>query len=99
MGAAIVPDVCRFVPGSGRRRGLGGFDLGLAAVEALLEAAAELFAREAHDDPRTAGLDPQHPHVVASPAVAAGIALGLRQWPEASHVNRTLERRSDVKSA
>jgi hypothetical protein len=41
MGATIVPDVCRFVRAvRATGRGLGGFDLGLAAVEALLEAAA-----------------------------------------------------------
>jgi hypothetical protein len=78
--------------------GLGGFHLGLARVQALLEAAAKLLAREAHDDSRPARLEPQHPNVVPSAAVAAGIALGLRQWPEASHDDRTLERRSDVKT-
>jgi len=73
------------VLGSGAS-GLGGFDLGLAAVEPILEAAAKLLAREANDDSRPARLDPHHPHVVTRTAVTAGIALGLRQWPEASHM-------------
>src|SRR5688500_18989477 len=71
---------------SGRR----GFDPGLAAVQTFLEAAAQLLAREAHDDSRPARLDPHHPHVVTRTAIATGIALGLRQWPEASHDDRTL---------
>ena len=45
MGAAIVPDVCRFVPALRTTAGgLGGLDLGLAGVEALLEAATKLLA-------------------------------------------------------
>src|SRR5918995_741227 len=96
MGAAIVPNVWRLVPAT--VGDLGGFDLGVAGVQALLEAAAKLFARERHEDPRPAGLEPHHPDVVTPAAVAAGVALGLRQWPEASHEDRTLDRRSDVKT-
>src|SRR5918994_956134 len=94
MGAAIVPNAWRFVRSSRRTAGdLGGFDLGLASVQALLEATSKLFAREAHDDPRPAGLEPHHSDVVPPAAVAAGVALGLRQWPEASHEDRTLDPR------
>jgi hypothetical protein len=51
MGAAIVPDVCRFVPAFPTTAcALGGLDLGLAAVQALLEAAAKLLAGEPDDD-------------------------------------------------
>src|ERR687897_209972 len=67
MGAAIVPDMCRFVPAFRTRAGgLGGFDLGLASVQALLEAAAKFLAREAHDDSRPARLEPDNPNVVPS---------------------------------
>ena len=60
MGAAMVPDLCRFVPADQRLKtgGLprlvasGGFDLGPAAVEALLEAPPQILPGHAQGRPR-----------------------------------------------
>ena len=61
-----------------RRPGLGRFGLG-AAVEALLEVAAELLAGRTQRVTRAPRLEPEDPDLLVTHPVAARVALGLGQ--------------------
>jgi hypothetical protein len=65
---------------------LGGFDLRLATVEPLLEHSTKLLAGKAVGAAVGSRLEADHTDVLVPAAVATGVALGLGERPQASHV-------------
>src|SRR5437870_5174075 len=79
-------------PGA-RTSGTALSGLVLAPVEALLEAAAQVLPGHRRAAARAAPLELDDTHGVLSARVAPGVALGLREWPQAHAV--TLRRLPD----